>query len=35
MLVDCAPATNSEDPHTAEFDHAADVFHTAVELSFR
>src|SRR5579863_6926353 len=35
MVVDDAPATNSEDPHTAEFAHVADVFHTAVELSDR
>src|SRR5579863_3239495 len=26
MVVDEAPATNSEDPHTAEFAHVADVF---------
>src|SRR5579863_6506464 len=31
MVVDEAPATNSEDPHTAEFAHVADVFQTAVE----
>jgi hypothetical protein len=35
IVVAGAPATNSDDPHTAEFDHVAEVFQTAVGLSLR
>ena len=30
-----APTTNCDAPHTAEFDHVAEVFHTTPGLSFR